>query len=39
MALLYDKDGNEVEALLPDEVSAKVTEAVTAKESEFGGTR
>lgn len=38
MAELYDKDGAVVEgAMLPDEVMAKVTEAVTAKETEFNG--
>lgn len=35
MAKLYDADGVEVEAFLPDEVNAKVTEAVTTKETEF----
>ena len=35
MAKLFDEEGKEVEAFLPDEVNAKVTEAVTAKEAEF----
>ncbi len=35
MAKLFDGDGAEVEAFLPDEVDAKVKEAVTAKEAEF----
>jgi hypothetical protein len=39
MAKFYDAEGAEVEAFLPDEVNAKVTEAVTAKESEFGKTK
>lgn len=35
MTKLYDAEGVEVEAFLPDEVNAKVTEAVTTKETEF----
>lgn len=35
MAKLYDAEGIEVEAFLPDEVTAKVNEAVTTKETEF----
>lgn len=34
-AKLYDADGNEIEAFLPEEVNTKVTEAITAKETEF----
>ena len=35
MAKLYDTEGNEVEAFLPDELNSKVSEAVKAKENEF----
>lgn len=35
MAKLFDEEGKEVEAFLPDEVTVKVAEAVTAKEAEF----
>jgi len=39
MAKLYDSEGAEVEALLPEEVDAKVKEATTAKETEFNATK
>ena len=35
MAKLYDADSTEVEAFLPEEVEAKVSEAVKAKETEY----
>lgn len=35
MAKLFDEEGKEVEAFLPSEMDAKVTEAVKAKEAEF----
>ena len=37
MAKLFDADGNVVEAALPEEVSAAVSAAVAAKETEFTG--
>lgn len=40
MAKLYDENGAVVEgAMLPDEVTTKVSEAVTAKETEFNTTK
>lgn len=39
MSTLFDKDGNEVEAFLPDEHNAAIATAVTAKETEFNGVK
>jgi len=39
MTKLYDAEGAEIEAFLPDEVTLKVSEAITAKETEFTSTK